>query len=134
MEALDAVKRCAAPIVAAVNGPAIGGGFILLGHCDVIFAARSAWFSLPEIRLGLSGEPTTALRLLGPRKARSMLLSGERITAHELFRLGVIEALVEDSSVDERALAYAEKLAEHDPQALRLVKASIIRVEESGEK
>ena len=130
-EALDAVKECPVPVVAAVNGPAIGGGFVLLGYCDVIFAAHTAWFSLPEVGLGLTAEPTTALRLLGPYKARSMLFSGNRITASELFQLGVIEAIVGDASVDERALTFAEKLAETDPKALRLAKASLIRAEKS---
>jgi enoyl-CoA hydratase len=124
-----AVRHCPVPVVVAVDGPAIGAGFGLVGCCDIIFASPRAQFGLTEINVGLLGGSSKALRMLGPFKARTMFFTGDLVPASEFYRLGVIEEIVEDRPVEERAIEFARKFVDKSPIALRLAKESILRIE-----
>jgi enoyl-CoA hydratase len=128
-EAQRAIHHCAVPVVAAVEGPAIGAGFGLVGVCDVIIASVAATFGLTEINVGLLGGAAKAIRMLGPFKARMMLFSGNMLPAEELYRLGAVEELVAPGRAMARAQELAEGFARKSPLALRLAKESILRIE-----
>src|SRR5262245_9670774 len=87
-----AVKDCAKPVIAAVNGPALGAGFALMLSCDIMLASDNAYFSMPEIDVGLAGGARFLMEHFGRSRARTIYFTGRRIPAAELHRLGVIEA------------------------------------------
>jgi enoyl-CoA hydratase len=124
-----AIRHCSVPVVAAVEGPAIGAGFGLVGVCDVIIASESASFALTEINVGLLGGASKALRMVGPYKARMMMLTGRFQSAAEFHRLGAVEQLVPPGEALGAARAIAEDMATKSPLALRLAKESILRIE-----
>lgn len=125
------VRHCLVPVIAAVDGAAIGAGFGLVGVCDLIIASERATFSLTEINVGLLGGASKALRMVGPFKTRMMMFSGESLSAEELYRLGAVEAVVPAGEAEARALDIAQRLAAKSPLALRLAKESILRIEGS---
>jgi enoyl-CoA hydratase len=124
-----AVRHCPVPVVVAVDGSAIGAGFGLVGCCDIIFASPRAQFGLTEINVGLLGGSSKAMRMVGPFKARTMFFTGDLVPASEFYRLGVIEEVVEDRPVEERAIEFVRKFIDKSPIALRLAKESILRIE-----
>ena len=87
-----AVTDCTKPVIAAVNGPAIGAGFVLMLACDIMIASDNAYFSMPEINVGLAGGARFLMEHVGRSRTRAMYLTGRRVPAAELYRLGVIEA------------------------------------------
>ncbi len=111
------------PLLAAVEGPAIGIGTTVLLHCDLVWAAPSARFRLPFVDLGLVPEAASSLllpRLVGHQRASELLLFGEAFSADEALRLGLVNAVVGDplAMARERAAVLAAK----PPEAVRLTK------------
>ncbi|MFD4022180.1 enoyl-CoA hydratase/isomerase family protein [Streptomyces sp. NPDC058576] len=115
------------PVVAAVNGVALGGGFELALSCDVLFAAETAAFGLPETKLGLIpgwGGTQHLTRLLGPYRAKDLVLTGRRLTAHEAHGLGIVHRVTPGDPL-EAATAYARELAAGPTQAFAAAKRAI---------
>lgn len=123
------IRHCAVPVIAAVERPAIGAGFGLIGVSDIIIASTTATFGLTEINVGLLGGASKAIRMLGPFKARTMMYTGRMQSAHELHRLGAIEELVDAGRAVETAESIAREIAGKSPLAIRLAKESINRIE-----
>lgn len=124
----DLVAQCPKPIIASINGYALGGGCELALACDTRIAARSARLGQPEIRLGIlpGGGGTQRLpRLVGAGRAMRMILSGEMIDADEALRIGLVDEVVEDDALRERTLELARSIAQHSPVALRLAKDAV---------
>ncbi|MBB5214695.1 enoyl-CoA hydratase/isomerase family protein [Parapusillimonas granuli] len=122
-ETFNAVRECVKPVIGVVDGPAIGFGMVLAISCDIIVAAENAWFSMPEINVGLAGG-VAAVQSFVPRSlARRLLFTGARITAKELAQFGVLEA-VPPERLDAFASALAKELASKSPPALRYAKRS----------
>jgi enoyl-CoA hydratase len=122
------VENLDKPTIAAVNGWALGGGTELLLCTDLRIAAASAMIGLPEITLGLfpgAGGSQRLMRQISPCKARELMFLGERITAAEAERLGLINQVVEDGEALPAALAMAEKLAAKSPMILKLLKRTL---------
>ena len=117
------------PVIAAVNGAALGAGFVIAACCDMIFAAESAVFAMPEIDVGLGGGASFLQRILPPSKMRRMMLTGERIPASELYRLGAVEACVPDAELLPAALGVASAIAAKSPAAVRRIRDSFSTVE-----
>ena len=118
------------PVIAAVNGYALGGGFEIVLCCDVVIAATTARFGLPEGLLGLSpggGGTQRLTRAAGPFVAADVLLSARRLTAEDALRLGLVAEVVEPDRLLETALAKAEAAAKLAPLASREV-LDLIRV------
>ena len=118
------------PVVAAVHGFALGGGFELALSCDLIVAAEGAQLGSPEINLGIVpgwGATQRLLATVGPYKARELVLLGDRITAEEALRLGIVNRVVPADRVLEEALTIARKLAEKSPVALSAAKSIVNR-------
>jgi enoyl-CoA hydratase len=127
-----AVRNCPVPVIAAVEGAAVGGGFGLVGVCDIIFASERARFGLTEINIGLLGGASKALRMLGPFKTRKIFFTGELLPASELYRLGAVEEVTPPGQAEARAVELAQTLAQKSPIAMRLAKESIVRIENMG--
>ncbi len=128
-QAQHAIRHCAVPVIAAVERPAIGAGFGIVGMADLIVASERATFALTEINVGLLGGASKALYLVGAHKARMMMFTGRAQQAEELYRLGAIEQLVPDGEALEAAKALAREIASKSPIAVRLAKESILRIE-----
>lgn len=122
------VEELDKPTIAAINGWALGGGTELLLCTDLRIAAQSAMLGLPEITLGLfpgAGGSQRLMRQVSPCKARELMFLGERITATEAERLGLVNQVVEDGEVLNAALAMAEKLSAKSPMILKLLKRTL---------
>ena len=120
------VQHFAKPLVAAVNGPAMGGGFDLAVLCDVRIAAETAAFGHPEIKFGAPTLFGPLAAIIGGGLARDLCLSGRRIDAQEALRIGLVSAVVPGERLLEEARAAARTIAEAPPATLRAVKASIV--------
>ena len=112
----------AKPLIAAVEGPALGGGFEVVLACDLVVAARTATFGLPEVHRslvptcgGLFRTPVTLPRNV----AREMLLTGDPIDAERAERLGLVNRVTEPGGAVDAAVALGARIAEHGPVALR---------------
>ncbi len=114
------------PLVAAVNGPAVGIGTTLLLHCDFVYAGESAVFILPFINLGLCPEAACSLLLpqtVGRRRAAELLMLGEPFDAKTAKEFGIINAVCRDEETLSQAMETAEKLVGKPAAALRHTKA-----------
>lgn len=127
--AMWAITDCAVPVIAAVNGPAIGAGLAFAACCDIILAAEGATFGTTEINVGLLGASAHLSRLVGPHKAREMFFTGELVPAAELFRLGAVRVVVPRGELLAAAHELATTLAAKSPIALRMAKDAMNRVE-----
>jgi enoyl-CoA hydratase/carnithine racemase len=122
-ELLESLEK---PVIAAVHGFALGGGFELALACDLIIAAEGSQLGSPEINLGIIpgwGATQKLLITLGPYKARELIMLGDRISAEEALKLGVVNKVVPADKVVEEALLLAKKLAEKSPVALSAAKS-----------
>lgn len=118
------------PVIAAVTGPALGGGFELSLSCDLVVAADSAWFAAPEAGLGVI--PNTALALLtaivGRRRALEIMLTRRRVPAAEALALGLVNEVVPVDQVVAAAVALAHRITdEAPPGAIAAVKDGVDR-------
>jgi enoyl-CoA hydratase len=116
-------------VIAAVNGLALGAGAALVACCDVIVASDTAAFSLPEIDVGVLGGARHLQRLVGVWKTREMMLTGERVPAQELHRLGAVSQVVPSADLAAAAQELAVRMASKSPLAVRMAKQSMNRVE-----
>jgi enoyl-CoA hydratase len=128
-EAFRALHECAVPIVAAVDGPCIGGGVALVACCDILLASDRATFGLKEIDVGLLGASSHLVRMLGPYRARELFLTGRMAPADELAALGAISRVVPAEELHAAADELARSLAQKSPLALRMAKESMNRAE-----
>ena len=128
-DAFWAIYDCAVPVIAAVNGPAIGAGLALAAVCDIILAADTATFGTTEINVGLLGASAQLSLLFGRHKARELFFTGELAPASELYRLGAVRRVVPQAELLDAARELAHELARKSPIALRLAKESMNRVE-----
>jgi enoyl-CoA hydratase len=127
--AMWAITDCAVPVIAAVNGPAIGAGLAFAACCDIIVAADTAAFGVTEINVGLLGASAHVSMLVGRHKAREMFFTGEMVTAAEMHRLGAVSRVVPRAELESAARELATVLAAKSPLAMRLAKASMNHVE-----
>ena len=121
----DAIRRCDVPVVAAVNGAALGAGLVVASSCDIIVAADSATFSLPEINVGVMGGTRHAARVLPDKLVRFLALTGRKIDAHALQSFGGVNAIVAADQLMASAFDIADEIARKSPAAIRLMKESI---------
>jgi cyclohex-1-ene-1-carboxyl-CoA hydratase len=130
-ETLRTVRK---PVLAAVGGYAMGGGCELALACDIIVAAQSARFALPEITLALlpgAGGTQRLPRAIGKAKAMDMCLSARMLSADEADRYGLVSRVVPDAQLLDHALALAAQIAAYSAPALRAIKESVNRAWES---
>lgn len=111
------------PVIAAVNGLALGGGTEIIVNCDLVVAARGAKFALPEVKRGvvaLAGALPRIIRTIGRPRATEMALTGRMVPAQEAYEWGLINKVVGDreGEVVEAAVEYAKQIAENSPDAV----------------
>jgi enoyl-CoA hydratase len=124
-----AIYDSAVPVIAAVNGPAIGAGLAIAAVCDIIIAADHATFQAAEINVGLLGASSQLSLLVGRHKARELFFTGRPISAIDLQILGAVTRVVPADALAAAATELASELASKSPIALRLAKESMNRVE-----
>jgi enoyl-CoA hydratase len=117
------------PVIAAVGGLALGAGFVIAACCDMILASDDAAFGMPEIDVGQGGGASFLQRILPPSKVRRMMLTGERVAAAELYRLGAVEACLPPAELLPAAIAMASRIAGKSPTAVRRIRSSFATVE-----
>jgi crotonobetainyl-CoA hydratase len=113
------------PMIAAVNGAAIGGGFEIVLACDIAVAADTAWFCLPEGKHGFAANPGGAYRLahqIPPAIAREYILTGRRLSAQDALRWGLVNDVVPVDEVRGRALRLAAEIAGLAPRSTSATK------------
>lgn len=120
------LQHFAKPLVAAINGPAMGGGFDIATLSDVRIAAEGAAFGHPEIKFGAATLFGPLAAIIGGGLARDLCLSGRRIDAAEALRIGLVSAVVPAARLADEANAVAATIAEAPAATLRGVKGSII--------
>ena len=119
-EMYHSIRECSKPVIAAINGAALGSGLAVVASCDILIAAESAKLGLPEIDVGLIGGVRHAQRLFAHSRLRRMMLTGMRVDGPELYRLGVVEACLPDDELLPAALKLAGEIASKCPQSIRL--------------
>ncbi len=118
------------PLIAAVNGFALGGGCELAMHADIIIAGEDARFGQPEINLGImpgAGGTQRLLRAVGKSLATQMVLTGEAITARQAQQAGLVSEVTQPELTVERALQIAQTIAGKAPLAVRLAKEALLK-------
>lgn len=132
--AVSAIARIPKPVVAAVNGYALGGGCELAMAADVRFAAESATFGQPEVLLGIipgAGGTQRLARLVGPSRAKDLLYTGRFVRAAEALEIGLVDRVLPAAEVYPEAVAWARQFATGASYALRAIKESVDRGLES---
>lgn len=121
---------CPKPIIAAVNGVAMGGGFELALACDLIIAAESAVFALPEPLVGavaLGGGVHRLARQIGLKQAMGMVLTSRRVTAGEGQALGFVNEVVADADLQAATQRWCEQILKASPMSIRASKEAMMR-------
>ncbi len=123
-ESFNAVMECDKPVIAAVNGPAIGAGCVLALCCDILVASDNAYFAMTEVDVGLAGGVSHVRRFFGESDARLLIYTARRITGPELYRMRVVSACVAPDALLETAHSIAREIAVKSPLAVRTAKRS----------
>lgn len=126
----DRLAMIKKPIIGAVQGFALGGGFELALCCDLLFAADDAEFGFPEVNLGVmpgAGGTQRLTKLVGKTKAMEWLFTGRRISAREALHFGIINRLVSKEVLMEETLKFAAEIANQAPLSIRLIKESVLK-------
>lgn len=118
----DCVMECAKPVIAAVNGPAIGAGCVLALVCDIILVAEEAFMSMTEVEVGLAGGVQHVLRHFGASDARMLLYTARRVHGAELLRMRVASACLPGAELLPAAQAMAREIAGKAPLAVSAMK------------
>lgn len=122
---LDAVDRLDKPLLAAVNGPAIGLGFTILAHCDLVLVAESARLRVPFAEMGVPPEAASSYLfpvLMGRQAAARVLLAADWVTADEAVELGIAVQVSPDDRVLDDTVALAHRIAGFPPAAVQAIK------------
>ncbi|OFX27223.1 MAG: enoyl-CoA hydratase [Armatimonadetes bacterium RBG_16_67_12] len=126
----ERIRKIGTPIIAAVQGFALGGGCELAMLCDMIVAGEGARFGQPEINLGIipgAGGTQRLTRAVGKARAMELILTGRHMTAAEAYGMGLVTRVVPDEVVVEEAKKLARQIAEKAPVAVRLAKEAILK-------
>jgi enoyl-CoA hydratase len=129
MRAFVAVRSCPVPVIAAINGHALGAGMAFAALCDIRIASERATFGLPEINVGRCGGAAFVSRYVPEGSVRLMFFTGEPIGAHEAHRLGLVEQVVSPRRLPGAARELAEVIATKSPIGLRIGKKALNAVE-----
>ena len=128
----DAFRRLPVPVIARIDGYALGAGLELACACDLRVASERAIFGMPEVRIGIPSVVEAALlpKLIGHGRARRLLLTGETISAEAALDWGLIDAVASPGDLDDAVERLARSILAAGPQATRLQKSLILEWEE----
>jgi enoyl-CoA hydratase len=122
------IELCEKPTISAINGWALGGGVELLLSTDIRIAVEEAILGLPEITLGLfpgAGGSQRLMRQISPCKAREMMFTGDRISAKEAVKIGLINHVVSADELMPEVMKMAKRIASHSPLVLKILKRNL---------
>ncbi|WP_298965778.1 enoyl-CoA hydratase-related protein [uncultured Roseibium sp.] len=126
--AFKALKALDVPVVAAIEGPCLGGGLGVALACDLRLATRSAFFGIPAAKLGLAYPPEALgdlMEAISSSNAKHLLFTGESISAERALQIGLINEMVEDGVLDERMTRLTDSLCANAPLSLKAAKGAI---------
>ncbi len=127
-EAYTRLERMSKPVIAAVNGFALGGGCELMMACDIAYASDKARIGQPEVNLGVipgAGGTQRLQRLVGKARAKEINFTGDHLTAEEAYRIGLVNKVVPHARLMEEVMALARKLTQKSAATLALIKAAM---------
>ncbi|CAN7520204.1 enoyl-CoA hydratase [Acidovorax sp. Leaf76] len=123
------IIECKKPVIAAINGAALGAGLGIAVSCDILLCSENASLGLPEVDVGLMGGGRHAMRVCGHSLTRRMMLTGDRISGPELYRRGIVEVCVPLEELMPAAMEMAARIASKSPIASRTAKNSAATIE-----
>ena len=129
-EVLNKIEKLEKPVIAAVNGYALGGGCELALACDIRFASPNAQLGQPEVTLGICpgwGGTQRLLRIIGPSRAKDLIFSGRKITAEEAFSMGLINKIIPSENLLSETRAYAKTISKNSNFAIGVSKMLVNR-------
>ena len=129
-EVLNKIEKLEKPVIAAVNGYALGGGCELALACDIRFASPNAQLGQPEVTLGICpgwGGTQRLLRVVGPSRAKDMIFSGRKITAEEAFSMGLINKIIPSENLLSETRTYAKTISKNSNFAIGVSKMLVNR-------
>ncbi len=121
------LQQLAKPVIAVVDGPALGGGCELLAACDIVIASERAHFGQPEIKIGVF-PPVAAIllpRVIGEKRARELILTGDLIDAAEALRLGLVNYVLASAELEQKTENILTKLRELSGSSLTMTRAAL---------
>jgi len=123
-ESFNAVLECEKPVIAAINGAAIGAGSVLVLCCDILVASEGAYLAMTEVDVGLAGGVSHVRRFFCESDARLLIYTARRVPGPELLRMGVVSACVPADMLLQTARGIATEIASKSPMAVRAAKRS----------
>ena len=129
-ECFHAIRECAKPVIAAINGNALGSGLAMVAAADILIASDKGTIGAPEVDVGLLGGGRHAMRLFSHSRLRRMMLTGYRVPGPELYRLGIIEACTAPEDLLPAALEMARLIASKSPVSTRMGKHTLNVIED----
>jgi enoyl-CoA hydratase len=114
----NSIRECAKPVIAAINGAALGAGFGLAAACDILYASETATVGMPEINVGLAGGASMLKTVFGRSTLRRMFFTGQRLSAQDLLRRNVVEEVLPPDDLLPHAMELAREIATKAPLAL----------------
>lgn len=128
------IDQFSKPLIAAVNGFALGAGFELVLHADIVLCGENAQFALPEINLGMmpgAGGTQRLARLVGTQLAMRWAMTGEMMTAEQVLQYGICSQVVPTALTEQYSIELAQKIAKQAPLAIRAIKQSVKNIHET---
>ena len=129
-EVLNKIEKIEKPVIAAINGYALGGGCELALSCDIRFASTDAHLGQPEVTLGICpgwGGTQRLLRIIGPARAKDLIFSGRRISAEEALSMGLVNRIFSSESLLSETKTYARTVAKNSSFAVGISKMLVNR-------
>lgn len=118
----NSIRECAKPVIAAINGTALGAGLGLAAACDILYASENATVGMPEINVGLAGGASMLKTLFGRSTMRRMFFTGQRLTAQDLLKRNVVDEVLSDAELLPFTLSLAREIASKAPLAVAYAK------------
>ncbi|MBA7677308.1 2,3-dehydroadipyl-CoA hydratase [subsurface metagenome] len=134
-EIFSRIENLHVPVIAAVNGYALGGGLELALACSIRICSEKAQFGAPEVKLGIipgDGGTQRLPRLVGQGRAMEMIITGDFIDAQEAYRIGLVNKVFPPEKLKEEAMGLAKKIASRPPLAVRYAKEAVNRSQEDS--
>ncbi len=129
-ECFHAIRECAKPVIAAINGAALGSGLAIVASADILIASEKATIGAPEVDVGLLGGGRHGMRLFSHSLLRRMMLTGYRVPGPELYRLGIVEACTAPEELMNVAMDLARTIASKSPVSTRMIKHTLNTIED----
>ena len=129
-ECFHAIRECAKPVIVAINGAALGSGLAMAASADILLTSEKGSLGMPEVDVGLLGGCRHAMRLFSHSRLRRMMLTGYRVPAPELYRLGIVEACTTPEELMPAAMELARTIASKSPVSTRMGKHTMNVIED----